>query len=108
MKQTTSPSGGMGRRVYTGMVPDFGGGGDVDGMLLSDVRPGGPAEKAGLTGGDVVVEFAGKSIGSPAGLLGRVAGGQGRRSGDDRRDPGRGAGEFDDHARGAEAVAQRP
>jgi len=64
VKQTTSPSGGMGRRVYTGMVPDFGGGGDVDGMLLSDVRPGGPAEKAGLTGGDIVVEFAGKSIGS--------------------------------------------
>jgi S1-C subfamily serine protease len=33
-------------------------------MLVSDVRPGGPAEKAGVTGGDVVVEFAGKSIGS--------------------------------------------
>jgi hypothetical protein len=64
VQQTTAPSSGMGRRVYTGMVPDFGGGSDVDGMLVSDVRPGGPAEKAGVIGGDVVVEFAGKSIGS--------------------------------------------
>jgi hypothetical protein len=64
VKQTTAPAGGMGRRVYTGMVPDFGGGGDTEGMLVSDVRPGGPAEKAGVVGGDVVVEFAGKSIAS--------------------------------------------
>jgi len=64
VEQTTAPSGGMGRRVYTGMVPDFGGGGDTEGMLVSDVRPGGPAEKAGVAGGDVVVEFAGKSIAS--------------------------------------------
>jgi hypothetical protein len=64
VQQTTAPASGMGRRVYTGMVPDFGGGSDVEGMLVSDVRPGGPAEKAGVTGGDVVVEFAGKTIGS--------------------------------------------
>jgi hypothetical protein len=64
VQETTAPSSGMGRRVYTGMVPDFGGGGDVDGMLVSDVRPGGPAEKAGVTGGDIVVEFAGRSIGN--------------------------------------------
>jgi hypothetical protein len=64
VQQTTAPSSGMGRRVYTGMVPDFGGGSDVEGMLVSDVRPGGPAEKAGVAGDDVVVEFAGKTIGS--------------------------------------------
>ena len=64
VQQTSAPSSGMGRRVYTGMVPDFGSGGDTEGMLLSDVRPGGPAEEAGLQGGDVVVEFAGKSIAS--------------------------------------------
>ena len=62
VQQTTAPPSGRGRRVYTGMVPDFGGGGDTEGMLISDVRPGGPAEEAGLKGGDVVVEFAGKSI----------------------------------------------
>jgi C-terminal processing protease CtpA/Prc len=63
VQQTSAPGSGMGRRTYTGMVPDFAGGAE-DGMLVSDVRPGGPAEKAGVRGGDVVVEFAGKSIGS--------------------------------------------
>jgi S1-C subfamily serine protease len=64
VQRTTAPSSGMGRRVYTGMVPDFGGESDVEGMLVSDVRPDGPAARAGVIGGDVVVEFAGISIGS--------------------------------------------
>jgi S1-C subfamily serine protease len=33
-------------------------------MRLADVRPGGPADKAGLRGGDLIVEFAGKQIAS--------------------------------------------
>jgi hypothetical protein len=63
VQDTSAPRSSMGRRVYTGMVPDFGGG-EREGMLISDVRPGGPAEKAGLEGGDLVVEFAGKKIAS--------------------------------------------
>lgn len=31
-------------------------------MKLSGVRAGGPADKAGLKGGDVIVEFAGTKI----------------------------------------------
>ncbi len=53
--------GGMGRRAYTGTVPDFATS-DIQGVKLSDVRPGGPADKAGLKPGDVIVEFAGKQV----------------------------------------------
>lgn len=35
---------------------------DVEGVKLSGVRAGGPADKAGLLGGDVIVEFAGQKI----------------------------------------------
>ena len=35
---------------------------DVEGVKLSDVRPGGPADQAGMKGGDVIVEFAGQKI----------------------------------------------
>ena len=34
------------------------------GLLLSGVIEGGPAEEAGLRGGDVIVEFAGRKIGN--------------------------------------------
>jgi len=47
-------------RAYTGVVPDYGS--DVEGLLISDVRAGGPAAKAGIKGGDVVIEFGGKKI----------------------------------------------
>ena len=48
-------------RAYTGIVPDFAAG-DVKGMKLADVRAGGPADEAGLKGGDLIVEFAGQRI----------------------------------------------
>ena len=32
------------------------------GLKLSGVRAGGPADKAGLKGGDIIVEFAGQKI----------------------------------------------
>jgi Tol biopolymer transport system component len=48
-------------RVYLGTIPDYAPG-DVEGLKLSGVKAGGPAEKAGLQGGDVIVECAGKSI----------------------------------------------
>jgi hypothetical protein len=47
-------------RAYTGTIPDYSS--EVDGLRLSGVVQGGPAEKAGLRGGDVIVEFAGRRI----------------------------------------------
>jgi Zn-dependent M28 family amino/carboxypeptidase len=49
-----------GLRVYTGTVPDYTS--DVKGLLLGGVGAGGPAEKAGLQKGDIIVEIAGQSI----------------------------------------------
>jgi Peptidase family M28/PDZ domain/PA domain len=53
-------SGGGGYGPYFGSVPDFGG--PPHGVRFSDVREGSPAAKAGLRGGDVLVEFDGKPI----------------------------------------------
>ena len=47
-------------RVYLGTIPDYGT--EVKGVKLSGVRAGGPADKAGLRGGDVIVEFGGTKI----------------------------------------------
>lgn len=44
----------------------------VRGAVVTDVRDGSPASKAGLMSGDVIVEFDGYSIGSPRELQGRV------------------------------------
>jgi len=44
-----------------GTVPDYASE-DVEGVKLSGVRAGGPADKAGVKGGDVVVELAGQKI----------------------------------------------
>ncbi len=48
-------------RVYLGTIPDYAGEG-VRGMLLSGVTSGAPADQAGLKGGDVIVQLAGKTI----------------------------------------------
>jgi hypothetical protein len=50
------PSGGSGRRVSFGSIPDFNYTGE--GVRVSGVIPGSPAEKAGLKEGDLLVEFA--------------------------------------------------
>jgi hypothetical protein len=47
-------------RTYTGTIPDYSS--EVDGLRLSGVVQGGPAEQAGLREGDVIVEFAGRRI----------------------------------------------
>ncbi len=53
-------SGGGGYGPYFGSIPDFG---EVkDGVRFSDVRPGSPAAKAGLRGGDILVQFGDKPI----------------------------------------------
>ncbi len=47
-------------RAYLGSIPDYST--EVNGVKLSGVRAGSPAEKGGLKGGDVIVEFAGQKI----------------------------------------------
>ncbi len=48
------------RKVYVGTVPDFAS--NVDGYKISGVSEGGPAQLAGLQGGDIIIEFGGKKI----------------------------------------------
>jgi S1-C subfamily serine protease len=48
-------------RVYLGTIPDYAPG-EIEGVKLSGVKAGGPAEQAGVQGGDVIVDIAGKSI----------------------------------------------
>lgn len=47
-------------RAYLGTIPDYTTEGE--GVKLSGVRAGGPADKAGLKSGDIIVEFGGKKI----------------------------------------------
>ncbi len=54
-------SSGTGFSTYLGTIPDMGAAG-VRGVRLTGVRPGSPADKAGLMAGDVIVEFAGRPI----------------------------------------------
>ncbi len=58
-----SDSGGGSRdnlRAYLGTIPDYTT--EVKGVKLSGVRGGSPAEKGGLQGGDVIVEFGAQKI----------------------------------------------
>lgn len=59
-RQVEAGGGRDGLRAFTGTIPDYAT--EVDGLLLSGVIEGGPAEEAGLAGGDVIVEFAGQKI----------------------------------------------
>jgi Tol biopolymer transport system component len=59
--ERSSPSGGRENlRAYLGTIPDYTT--EVTGVKLSGVRGGSPAEKAGLKGGDVIVQFGGQKI----------------------------------------------
>ncbi|HWN95003.1 MAG TPA: M28 family peptidase [Methylomirabilota bacterium] len=63
LKVATSDKGGGSRenlRAYLGTIPDYAT--EVQGVKLSGVRGGSPAEKAGLQSGDIIVEFAGQKI----------------------------------------------
>jgi len=50
------------RRAYLGTIPDYTGGEENKGLLLSGVKAGAPADKAGLQAGDTITEFAGRPI----------------------------------------------
>ena len=58
--QQTPTGGRAGVRVFTGTIPDYAT--NVKGLLLGGVIGGGPAEKAGLEKGDVLIEIAGQTI----------------------------------------------
>jgi len=47
-------------RVYLGTIPNYTQ--EVEGVLLEGVGGGGPADKAGLKGGDIIIELAGQKI----------------------------------------------
>jgi Tol biopolymer transport system component len=47
-------------RAYLGTIPDYTT--EVTGVKLAGVRPGSPAEQAGLRAGDILIEFAGQQI----------------------------------------------
>ncbi len=49
-----------GFRVYVGTIPDYSE--NLNGLKISGVSKDGPAEKAGLKGGDIIVKFGGKEI----------------------------------------------
>jgi C-terminal processing protease CtpA/Prc len=59
VKRGAKPSRGA-LRAYTGVIPDYGA--EVKGLLINDVRAGGPAAKAGIKAGDIVVGLDGKEI----------------------------------------------
>jgi len=63
--------------VTLGIVPDYGQ--SSEGMKITAIRPNGPAEKAGLKAGDVIVKMAGKTvlnIYDYMGILGELKAGQ--------------------------------
>ena len=60
VEQSSQTASRTGLRIFTGTVPDYTA--EVKGLLLGGVIGGGPAEKAGLQKGDVIVEIAGHSI----------------------------------------------
>lgn len=60
----TQPNEGQRRanlRAWLGSIPDYAGS-DAKGVLLSGVAKGGPCDKAGVKGGDIIVGLAGKKI----------------------------------------------
>lgn len=61
-QSTPSMGGGDsgGFTVTLGVIPEYGE--NVQGMKIGGTRPGGPADKAGLKAGDIIIGMAGKKI----------------------------------------------
>ena len=54
------PQGRRGFKVTFGIIPSYGSGGP--GLKIDGVRPDGPAETAGIIGGDTLIEIGGKDV----------------------------------------------
>ena len=54
--------GGGGDRPYFGSIPDFSQ--DEPGYALTGVTKGGPAERAGMKAGDIIIQFGDSKIGN--------------------------------------------
>lgn len=61
MKKPENLQARAGMRIYLGTIPDFSKP-DVVGVPLAGASKGGPADKAGVQKGDIVIELAGKKI----------------------------------------------
>jgi hypothetical protein len=62
VKMAAKTSPGRGGMPKLGVMPSYEDEGDVPGLLIDDVGEGGPAAKAGLKGGDRIVEIAGRPV----------------------------------------------
>lgn len=62
MAQASAMGSSRGYGPYFGSVPDMGE--SPGGAKISDVRDGSPAQKVGLQGGDIIIEFGGKPVGN--------------------------------------------
>ena len=60
VREVQQRSGGATMRIFTGTIPDYSQ--DAEGLAISGVVGGGPAEEAGLEGGDVIVGLAGRTV----------------------------------------------
>jgi Zn-dependent M28 family amino/carboxypeptidase len=60
VEQSSQTASRTGVRVFTGTVPDYAS--NAKGLLLGGVIGGGPAERAGLQKGDIIIEIAGQTI----------------------------------------------
>ncbi len=61
IEKPQSPVGRVRLRAYLGTIPDYAQG-NITGVQLSGVATSGPADLAGVRGGDVVLELAGKAV----------------------------------------------
>ena len=87
-------------RVFLGTIPDYAT--EVAGVKLAGIRGGSPAEKAGLKGGDVIVEFGGQKVSNIYDYTLRARRGEDWPAGGDRRDARRRTREDHGHAGGEE------
>ena len=60
VQEVQQRGGGATMRIFTGTIPDYTQ--EVEGLSISGVIGGGPAEAAGLQGGDVIVGLAGQTV----------------------------------------------
>ena len=94
---------------YLGTVPDYRAMEATEGgVLLADVRPGGPADRAGIRGGDRIVSIAGTRIENLYDMSYALQDHKPGRDGGGRRGEGQHAGAAPRHAGGSAGRRARP